>query len=69
MDGGGTGKVVESQLGQKLPVIFETIDNDGFARGWSDNYIAFRVPARSVELDRIVTITAAPEFLAGAAEA
>ncbi len=62
-------KFLESQLGQKLPVIFETIDNDGFARGWSDNYIAFRVPARSVELDRIVTITAAPEFLAGAAEA
>ncbi len=47
-----------SQLGKKLPVIFETVDRSGFARGWSDNYLAVRAPAESVPLNRIVTVTA-----------
>ena len=38
-------RFAESQLGQTLPVIFETVDRDGFAHGWSDNYLAVRLPA------------------------
>ncbi len=38
-------RFAESQLGQTLPVIFETVDRDGFAHGWSDNYLAMRLPA------------------------
>ena len=61
-------KFVESQLGQVLPVIFETVGRDGLARGWSDNYLAVRVPAGSVELGTIVDIAATPENLGGAEE-
>ncbi len=61
-------KFVESQAGQILPVIFETVDPDGFARGWSDNYLAVRAPAETVELGKIVRITATAGNLGGAEE-
>ena len=53
-----------SQIGQTLPVIFEQVDADGFARGWSDNYLEVRVPASEVPLDRIVRVEATAENLA-----
>lgn len=49
-------------------MIFETVGRDGLARGWSDNYLAVRVPAGSVELGTIVDIAATPENLGGAEE-
>ncbi len=57
-------RFVESQVGQELSVIFERADSDGFARGWSDNYLELRVPADLVSLDRIVRIMATAENLA-----
>jgi threonylcarbamoyladenosine tRNA methylthiotransferase MtaB len=49
---------IESQYGQKLPVIFERVDSDNYARGWSDNYIEFRVPAQDIELNKIMYVEA-----------
>lgn len=49
-----------SQLGKKLPVIFERCSN-GCARGWSDNYLEFAVPAGSVERGRITMVEATAE--------
>jgi threonylcarbamoyladenosine tRNA methylthiotransferase MtaB len=40
-----------------LPVIFETIDRQQQAHGWSDNYIAVSAPADSVQLGKITQIT------------
>ena len=40
-----------------LPVIFETIDRQQQAHGWSDNYIAVSAPADSVQLGKITKIT------------
>ena len=45
-----------SQLGQALPVIFETKRN-GFWRGWSDNYLEVVCPEDAAEPRKIVTIT------------
>ena len=44
----------ESQRGKVLPVIFETVDEAGIARGWSDNYLEVSAPAAEVPLGRIV---------------
>jgi hypothetical protein len=44
----------ESMRGQMLPVIFENVDKNGFAHGWSDNYIAVTAPAEQVTLGNIV---------------
>ncbi|MBS1369430.1 MAG: tRNA (N(6)-L-threonylcarbamoyladenosine(37)-C(2))-methylthiotransferase MtaB [Lentisphaeria bacterium] len=54
-------RFIGSLYGQKLPVIFERADPDGFARGWSDNYIELRVPAAEVPLNRIVSVEATAE--------
>ena len=54
-------RFIAGQYGRKLPVIFERVDSDGTARGWSDNYIELRVPAREVPLDRIVPVEATAE--------
>ena len=39
-----------SMQGKMLPVIFETVDKDNIAHGWSDNYIAVTAPAETVKL-------------------
>ena len=39
-----------SMQGKTLPVIFETVDKDNIAHGWSDNYIAVTAPAETVKL-------------------
>ena len=57
-----------SNVGKTLPVIFERVDRDGFARGWSDNYIEVRRPSGEVPLDRIVPIVIKPEELTGSQE-
>ena len=57
-----------SNVGKTLPVIFERVDRDGFARGWSDNYIEIRRPSSEVPLDRIVPISVKPEELTGSQE-
>ena len=49
-----------------LPVIFERVEN-GFARGWSDNYIEVTVPADGVTLGRITRVQAAAANLGGTA--
>ena len=54
-------RFIAGQYGRKLPVIFERVDSDGTARGWSDNYFELRVPAREVPLDRIVPVEATAE--------
>lgn len=54
---------IESQYGQLLPVIFETIGRNHLAQGWSDNYLAVHAPAETVELGKIVQIIATPENL------
>ncbi len=54
-------KFAESQYGLTLPVIFETVDDKGMARGWSDNYLPVRVPASSVKSHIIVPVLATPE--------
>ncbi|WP_294478973.1 tRNA (N(6)-L-threonylcarbamoyladenosine(37)-C(2))-methylthiotransferase MtaB [uncultured Victivallis sp.] len=54
-------RFIAGLYGQKLPVIFERIDSDGMARGWSDNYVELRVPADEVPLDRIVPVEATAE--------
>ena len=43
----------ESQRGRELSVIFESVDETGTARGWSDNYLEVTAPAAEVELGRI----------------
>ena len=40
-----------------LPVIFETVDRQGIAHGWSDNYIAVSAAANSVQPGKITWIT------------
>lgn len=45
-----------SMDGQTLDVIFETVDRNGIAHGWSDNYIAVSAPADRVELSKIVPL-------------
>ena len=40
-----------------LPVIFETVDRQGIAHGWSDNYIAVSATANSVHPGKITWIT------------
>ncbi len=54
----------QSQCGRELPVIFETVDSAGFARGWSDNYLPIRLPASEAVFDRIVPILVTPERVA-----
>ena len=46
----------DSLHGKKLPVIFETIDRQGIAHGWSDNYVAVSAPAKQVETGQILLI-------------
>jgi len=46
-----------SQRGKTLPVIFETVDENRLAHGWSDNYLAVTRPATEVPLRRIVPVT------------
>ena len=53
----------ESQLGSTLPVIFETVDRDGFAHGWSDNYLAVRLPAKLATPGQIQPVSATRETL------
>ena len=36
--------------------VFEEEKADGFRYGWSDNYIRVRMPAHTVELNRIVPV-------------
>ena len=36
--------------GKILPVIFETVDKNNIAHGWSDNYVAVSAPAETVKL-------------------
>ncbi|MBQ9774673.1 MAG: tRNA (N(6)-L-threonylcarbamoyladenosine(37)-C(2))-methylthiotransferase MtaB [Lentisphaeria bacterium] len=59
---------LRSNVGKTLPVIFERVGKDGFARGWSDNYIEVRRPAVEVPLDRIVPIVIKPEDFTGSQE-
>ena len=40
--------------GKTLPVIFETIDRQQQAHGWSDNYLAVTAPAATVQLGKII---------------
>ena len=61
-------KFLLANTGRTLPVIFERIDWDGFARGWSDNYIEIRRPAGDVPLDRIVPVRISPEDFTGSQE-
>ena len=44
----------EAQKGKTLPVIFETVDRQNIAHGWSDNYIAVSAPAAEIQLGKIV---------------
>ena len=57
-----------SQTGKTLPVIFERIGSDGFARGWSDNYIEVRRPAAEVPLDKIVPVSIRGDEFTGSQE-
>ena len=57
-----------SQLGETLPVIFETVDAAGVAHGWSDNYLAVRLPAEQTRLGAIVSVAATEETLADDAD-
>lgn len=57
-------RFAESQIGAILPVIFEQVDPDGFARGWSDNYLEVRIPAAGIPLNRIVPVEATAANLA-----
>ena len=59
------GEFAASQVGKKLPVIFEQESRDGFLHGWSDNYLDVSVPAGSMPTGKIVKLTATPENLAG----
>lgn len=45
-------RFLASQRGKVLPVLFERLDKDGFAEGWSDNYIC--VKKRDVQPGRII---------------
>ena len=45
------------QRGKTLPVIFETVDENRLAHGWSDNYLAVTRPAAEGPLRRIVPVT------------
>ena len=56
-------RFAESQLGQTLPVIFETVDRNGFAHGWSDNYLAVRLPAELAGKGGIRQVPATRETL------
>lgn len=47
--------------GKTLPVIFETVDRNNVAHGWSDNYIAVTAPAAEVTLGRITNIAFDPD--------
>ena len=49
-----------SQIGKKVPVIFERCAN-GFARGWSDNYLELSVPQELVQCGRITQVEATAE--------
>ena len=42
-----------SLYGKTLPVIFETVDKNNIAHGWSDNYVAVSAAANSVKLGRL----------------
>ena len=57
-----------SQTGKTLPVIFERVGSDGFARGWSDNYIEVRRPAAEVPLDKIVPVSIRGDEFTGSQE-
>ena len=57
---------MKSQIGKTLPVIFERSE-DGFVRGWSDNYIEVKIPAAGVELGRIIPVAATAANLGGTA--
>ena len=52
-----------SQVGEKLPVIFERSEN-GVARGWSDNYLEVTSPADGMTLGKITFVTATTENIA-----
>ena len=62
-------RFAESQLGQTLPVIFETVGRDEFAHGWSDNYLAMRLPAATATPGRIQPVPATRETLTLLSEA
>lgn len=49
-------RFIRSQIGMLLPVIFETVRGDGFAWGWTDNYVRVRRPAGQFPLGRIVHV-------------
>lgn len=55
---------IRGQIGQRVPVIFEEVDAEGFAVGWSDNYIHIRRRADSVELHRICSVEVLEEDVA-----
>ena len=42
-----------SLYGKTLPVIFETVDKNNIAHGWSDNYVAVSAAANSIKLGRL----------------
>ena len=49
------GKIMKDEFaaslrGKTLPVIFETVDKNNTAHGWSDNYVAVSAPAEQVKL-------------------
>lgn len=49
------GEVMKNEFaaslhGKVLPVIFETVDKNNIAHGWSDNYVAVSAPAETVKL-------------------
>ena len=58
-------RFLAENIGKQLPVIFERKDRDGFARGWSDNYIEIRRPAGEVRLNCIEPIVVRQEDLTG----
>lgn len=49
-------KFAQTQIGKKLPVIFET-EKNGFIKGWSDNYLAVQEPVNTFPTGKIVYIS------------
>ena len=61
--GGSKVLFARSQFGKNLPVIFEQ-EKAGFLHGWSDNYLAVRIPAGEFPAGKVVNVTANEKNLA-----
>jgi threonylcarbamoyladenosine tRNA methylthiotransferase MtaB len=66
--GAASAEFIESQLHQKLNVIFESRDKQGYFTGWSDNYISVRCGDSGIKLHELTEVIAA-RTVAGGIEA